>query len=234
MIDRLDKTYCQTCRLSHRLHIWRKKIFWLVVVASATLIKRVFDIIVSSTCLLLLLPFMTIVAIVIKSYDGGPVFYISQRVGQWGKPFKFIKFRTMHIDADKIHVELAKDNVHGETGVTFKMKRDPRVTYIGRIFRKLSIDELPQLWSVIIGDMTLVGPRPPLLQEVAKYSLVERRRLDVVPGITCTWQVTGRADIPFKQQVKLDVDYIESQSFSTDLKILLATIPAILKGKGAY
>lgn len=119
-------------------------------------------------------------------------------------------------------------------GVLFKMKHDPRVTRVGRFIRKASIDELPQLWNVFVGDMSLVGPRPPVPSEVDQYSLSDRRRLDVVPGITCIWQVSGRSDIPFPEQVELDVQYIDSQSLLTDLKILLNTIPAVLLGKGAY
>jgi len=118
--------------------------------------------------------------------------------------------------------------------VTFKMKRDPRVTWIGRIIRKFSIDELPQLWCVLKGDMTLVGPRPPVPREVAAYTLADRRRLDVTPGLTCFWQVSGRSDIAFPQQVQLDVQYIESQSLWVDFVVLLKTIPAVLLGKGAY
>jgi lipopolysaccharide/colanic/teichoic acid biosynthesis glycosyltransferase len=114
------------------------------------------------------------------------------------------------------------------------MKNDPRVTWIGRIIRKFSIDELPQLWCVLIGDMSLVGPRPPVPREVALYTLKDRRRLESTPGLTCIWQVSGRGDIPFPQQVELDVEYIESQSLWLDLKILLKTVPAVLTGKGAY
>lgn len=118
--------------------------------------------------------------------------------------------------------------------LTFKMKNDPRITWIGRFIRKGSIDELPQLWCVLKGDMSLVGPRPPVPREVEKYTLRDRRRLDAVPGLTCFWQVQGRGDIPFPQQVELDVQYIESQSFWLDIKLLLQTIPAVLLGKGAY
>ena len=119
-------------------------------------------------------------------------------------------------------------------GVLFKMKDDPRVTKVGRIIRKTSIDELPQLWNVLKGEMSLVGPRPPVPQEVNQYSLADRRRLEAIPGITCIWQVSGRSNIPFDQQVELDVQYIQSQSIWTDFKILLKTIPALLLGSGAY
>jgi lipopolysaccharide/colanic/teichoic acid biosynthesis glycosyltransferase len=139
----------------------------------------------------------------------------------------------MVVNAEALKDTLLSQNVHKE-GVTFKMKKDPRVTWIGGIIRKLSIDELPQLWCVLKGDMSLVGPRPPVPREVAQYSLADRRRLDVTPGLTCIWQVSGRGDIPFPQQVELDVQYIQSQSFWLDIKLLLKTIPAVLLGKGAY
>ena len=139
----------------------------------------------------------------------------------------------MHIDAEQRKAALASQSKHGQS-ITFKMKSDPRVTWIGRIIRKSSLDELPQLWCVLKGDMSLVGPRPPLPEEVAKYSLAERRRLDIVPGLTCIWQVSGRSDIPFDQQVTLDLEYIQSQSFWVDVKILLRTVPAVILGRGAY
>ena len=127
---------------------------------------------------------------------------------------------------------MAQNEMSG--GVTFKMKDDPRVTKVGRFIRRASIDELPQLWNVLVGDMSLVGPRPPVPKEVAEYTLSDRRRLEVTPGITCIWQVSGRSSIPFPQQVELDVAYIESQSFLLDVLLLLRTIPAVLLGKGAY
>ena len=137
-----------------------------------------------------------------------------------------------------VHAALLKDALLEQSehqgSLTFKMKRDPRVTWIGRIIRKFSIDEIPQLWCVLTGDMSLVGPRPPVPREVAHYTLADRRRLDVIPGLTCSWQVGGRSDIPFPQQVELDVQYIESQSLRLDIKLLLQTIPAVVLGKGAY
>ena len=139
----------------------------------------------------------------------------------------------MYIDAEARKKELeAMNEMNG--GVLFKMKEDPRITKAGKIIRKTSIDELPQLWNVFKGDMSLVGPRPALPSEVNQYSLAERRRLEVIPGITCIWQVSGRSDIPFDKQVGLDVEYIESQSLWLDIKLLLLTIPAVLLGRGAY
>jgi lipopolysaccharide/colanic/teichoic acid biosynthesis glycosyltransferase len=140
----------------------------------------------------------------------------------------------MQVDAEASQAKLAAANVHGGSGVTFKMRHDPRVTWIGSFIRKFSIDELPQLWCVLKGDMSLVGPRPALVREVDRYSQDDRRRLDVIPGLTCTWQVSGRSDIPFPEQLRMDVDYIDRQSLGEDLKLLLKTIPAVISGRGAY
>jgi lipopolysaccharide/colanic/teichoic acid biosynthesis glycosyltransferase len=183
--------------------------------------------------LAILSPLFILVAIAIKVTDKGPVLFWQARVGQWGKEFPFPKFRSMVTNAERLKDQLLTSNDH-KNGITFKMKRDPRVTWIGRIIRKLSIDELPQLWCVLRGTMSLVGPRPPLPREVALYTLRDRRRLDVKPGLTCIWQVSGRGDIPFERQVELDVQYIESQSVWLDILLLLKTAPAILIGKGAY
>ena len=140
----------------------------------------------------------------------------------------------MVADAEARKAALAAANSHGADGVTFKMKGDPRITRIGRLIRKLSIDELPQLWLVLTGDMSLVGPRPPVPSEVARYTLEDRRRLEVTPGLTCIWQVSGRSEIPFERQVGLDVEYIESRSFLMDLRLLARTVPAVLAGRGAF
>jgi lipopolysaccharide/colanic/teichoic acid biosynthesis glycosyltransferase len=209
-----------------------KKYSWIAVIESTYFFKRAFDVIGSSSLLILLSPLFVITALAIKIDAPGPVFYSQTRVGKWGKLFTMHKFRSMVIGADKMKDELLDQDEAG--GVIFKIKRDPRITRVGRIVRKLSIDELPQIWNVLKGDMSLVGPRPPVLREVAQYELSDRRRLDVIPGITCIWQVSGRSDIDFKGQVKLDIQYIESQSFWTDIKLLLKTIPAVLLGKGAY
>lgn len=183
--------------------------------------------------IILLSPLFLITWIAIKIEDGGPAIFRQQRVGRYGKPFTMYKFRSMVPNAEEIKQQLLDKNESG-AGVIFKMKRDPRVTKVGRIIRKLSIDELPQLFNVLKGDMSLVGPRPPLPSEVAQYSLQERRRLDVLPGITGLWQVSGRSDIDFQGQVRLDVQYIREQSFWKDILILLKTIPAVLLGRGAY
>jgi lipopolysaccharide/colanic/teichoic acid biosynthesis glycosyltransferase len=218
---------------SHRFRFWRKRLLWRAVVGGAVFVKRALDIVVSLAGLLVLSPLFALVAIAIKATDGGDAVYWQSRVGTFGREFPFPKFRSMIKDADKMKDALLAQS-HHQDAKTFKMKDDPRVTWIGRIIRKLSIDELPQLWCVLKGDMTLVGPRPPVPREVALYTLADRRRLEVTPGLTCIWQVSGRGDIPFPQQVELDVRYIESQSFFLDLKILFQTVPAVLTGRGAY
>ena len=196
-------------------------------------LRRSVDLAGAGTALLLLGPLMALVAVLIKATDGGPVLFWQTRVGRHGREFRFPKFRSMVVNAEALQKKLDAANVHGD-GITFKVKRDPRITWIGRLIRKTSIDELPQLWSVLRGDMALVGPRPALPREVSRYTLEDRRRLDAVPGITCIWQVSGRSDIPFPQQVDMDVEYIERQGLWLDLKLLARTVPAVILGKGAY
>lgn len=235
LIDELCRRYDSSVSGSARqARFLRKKYGWLFVVNGAKALKRAVDVGASAAGFIVLSPLFLAVAAAIKLTDRGPVLYWQTRVGQWGREFSFPKFRSMVMNADRLKDELIAQNDHGSQGVTFKMKKDPRVTWIGRIIRKLSIDELPQLWSVLSGDMSLVGPRPPVPREVALYSLADRRRLDVTPGLTCIWQVSGRGDIPFPEQVALDVRYIESQSLWLDLLLLAKTVPAVLLGKGAY
>jgi len=206
---------------------------WESTIMFSYLLKRMLDISVSSAALVVLFPLFLFTAIAIWIENPGPVFYVQIRVGQNGRHFRFYKFRSMVVNADKLKKELAAYN-ESKTGVIFKMKKDPRITKVGRIIRKFSIDELPQLINVLRGDMSLVGPRPPLPMEVAEYTLEHRKRLHVIPGITCLWQVSGRSDIPFTDQVKLDLQYIQSAGFLNDIRLLLKTIPAVLSGKGAY
>jgi lipopolysaccharide/colanic/teichoic acid biosynthesis glycosyltransferase len=212
---------------------WRKKYAWAFFVGGAKLLKRAIDVVASIMLIICLSPVFLMIALLIKLTDRGPVLFWQTRVGRWGCEFPFPKFRSMVTNAELLKDKLLEQNDHGD-GITFKMKRDPRVTWVGRIIRRGSIDELPQLWCVLKGDMSLVGPRPPVPREVALYTLSDRRRLDAIPGLTCIWQVSGRGDIPFDQQVQLDVEYIESQSFWVDIKLLLRTVPAVLLGKGAY
>jgi lipopolysaccharide/colanic/teichoic acid biosynthesis glycosyltransferase len=192
------------------------------------------DIIVACVALITLSPIFLLLALIIRLEDGGPALFWQTRVGQWGKEFRFPKFRSMVTDAEQQKLALLEENQHGNAGITFKMKRDPRITWIGGIIRKLSLDELPQLWCVLCGEMSLVGPRPPVPFEVARYALSDRRRLEVKPGLTCIWQVSGRSELPFEQQVRLDAQYIDSHSILLDISLLLKTIPAILSGRGAY
>ncbi len=206
---------------------------WDYTIKSVVLFKKFLDIMASLILLILLSPIFILTAIFIYIEDPGPVFYIAPRVGKDGKHFGFIKFRSMIMNAEKVKDQLLDQN-ESKAGVIFKMKKDPRVTKTGRIIRRFSIDELPQLFNVLKGDMSLVGPRPPLPREVAEYTLLDRKRLHVMPGITCLWQVKGRSDIPFDEQVQLDMQYIKSSSFWKDVKILLMTIPAVISGKGAY
>ena len=234
LLEELYRRYGRSSERQRRWLYWRKRYSWMLVIGMTRFVKRTLDVVAAGAGLVVLGPLLLSVALLIKLTDGGPVFYTSTRVGKWGREFKFPKFRSMVLDAEKLKQELMAQNVHGAAGVTFKMKRDPRITWIGRIIRKLSLDELPQLWCVLAGQMTLVGPRPPVPKEVAAYTLADRRRLDVTPGLTCIWQVSGRSDIPFPEQVQLDVEYIESQSFWLDVKLLFKTIPAVLTGKGAY
>ena len=210
-----------------------KRHAWLAVTRSAASVKRTIDIAGAILGLLALAPLFMATAVLIAIADGGPALFWQTRVGRWGREFPFPKFRSMVVDADRHFGAVAAGNQHTDAR-TFKMRLDPRITWIGRWLRKFSIDELPQLWCVLIGQMSLVGPRPPVPQEVALYSLADRRRLDVKPGLTCIWQVSGRAELDFRQQVELDAQYIHSHSLLFDLKLLLRTIPAVLLGKGAY
>jgi len=219
--------------VSRRLRLYWKRWAWAIVVGFAVWLKRLIDIVVAATALIVLAPLFAAVALLIKLSDRGPVLFWQKRVGRWGREFPCPKFRSMVVNAERLKDSLLHLNDHGG-GATFKMKRDPRITPVGRVIRKLSIDELPQLWCVLTGEMSLVGPRPSVPREVALYNLVERRRLDATPGLTCIWQVSGRGDIPFDRQVELDVQYIQSQSFWLDVKLLLKTIPAVLSARGAY
>jgi lipopolysaccharide/colanic/teichoic acid biosynthesis glycosyltransferase len=197
-------------------------------------LKRAVDLGASTVLLVALAPLFAVVAALIKLTDGHDVLFWQTRVGRGGRVFPFPKFRSMVPNAESARGSIETQNQHGSEGVTFKMKRDPRVTRIGRIIRKFSVDELPQLWCVLTGEMSLVGPRPPLVSEVERYTPAERRRLEVTPGLTCTWQVSGRSEIPFPQQVRLDVDYVERRGLWLDLELLVRTIPAVLLGRGAY
>lgn len=230
-LEQMMRDYQHATMKSRKAKIKRR--LWLFVVTATLAFKRLLDIVFSLTALLMLSPLFLVVALLIKLYDRGPVFYVQKRVGLHGKEFPFPKFRSMVRNADALKDTLLQQ-ADRKGDITFKMKRDPRITPIGRFIRRFSIDELPQFWCVFVGDMSIVGPRPPVPREVALYSQEDRRRLEVKPGLTGIWQVSGRAEIGFKQQVELDVLYIESHGFWLDLKLILKTIPAVLTGKGAY
>ena len=214
-------------------NIQLRMVLWHLTIHSSVFFKRLMDIVLSIIALVLGSPFFILTALLVKVTSPGPIIFSQVRVGRFGRHFKFYKFRSMYIDAEARKAELMKHNESGD-GVIFKMKKDPRITPIGRFIRKFSIDELPQLFNVLLGDMSLVGPRPPLPSEVRTYTLEERKRLNITPGITCLWQVSGRSELPFSKQIALDKEYIASQSMWKDFLILLKTIPAILTGKGAW
>jgi lipopolysaccharide/colanic/teichoic acid biosynthesis glycosyltransferase len=211
-------------RLQRSLWKWRTE--------GGDAIKRALDVVASAIFLAASSPLYLLIAVLIRLEDGGPAIFTQIRVGRFGREFKMYKFRSMRPNAEAMLSQLLVLNTHQE-GITFKIKNDPRLTRLGKWLRKLSLDELPQVWNVFKGDMSLVGPRPPVPREVAKYSLADRRRLLVKPGITCFWQIGGRSDIDFSGQVKLDVKYIEDRSLWTDVKILIKTLPAVAEGKGA-
>ena len=222
--------------LASRHHHRRKSLrilAWRLTVLGSYAVKRAVDIVGSSLGLILLSPVFLTLAIAVKLSSPGPIIFQQTRVGRYGRHFAFYKFRSMRQDAEARREALERQNESAD-GVIFKMRNDPRITRVGRFLRRTSLDELPQLWNVFIGDMSLVGPRPPLPAEVAKYTLEDRKRLDVIPGITCLWQVSGRSDLPFQEQVRLDKEYILAQGIRKDIAILLRTIPAIISGKGAY
>lgn len=212
----------------------RSRLAWRLRTGLPVAAKRALDILVSALALIALCPLFACVALLIWCEDRGPILYWQRRVGRHGREFRFPKFRSMVTDAEARLAHMAHLNQHGAAGVTFKNRRDPRITRIGALIRRTSIDELPQLWCVLIGDMTLVGPRPPLPREVARYTQADRMRLEVTPGLTCIWQVSGRSEIPFPQQVQMDIAYIRDRSIGLDLKLLCRTLPAVIRGRGAY
>jgi lipopolysaccharide/colanic/teichoic acid biosynthesis glycosyltransferase len=194
--------------------------------------KRTIDLVGAGVALLMALPLMIVTAIVIKLESAGAVFFHHTRLGQGGEPFEFYKFRSMCQEA--VVLRAALEGMNEVSGPVFKIRKDPRITAVGRILRKMSVDELPQLCHVLTGRMSLVGPRPPVPDEVGRYEPWMLQRLSVKPGLTCIWQVTGRSDIGFDEWMRLDVEYVRNRSLWLDLRILLLTIPAVLTGRGAY
>jgi len=195
------------------------------------IIKRSLDFVIAGIALLILSPFLLIVGLLVKYTSPGPVFYPWNVIGRGGRPFRGYKFRTMLQNADELKAQLLRENEMN--GPVFKMKDDPRVTPLGRILRKYSIYELPQLWSVLKGDMSLVGPRPAFAAECERYEEWQRRRLSVTPGITCLWQVNGRNQIvDFDEWVRLDLEYIDRWSLWLDVQILWRTLIVVIRGTG--
>jgi lipopolysaccharide/colanic/teichoic acid biosynthesis glycosyltransferase len=241
MAERLLAAQTPLGRAWLNFYVLWKRTAWSVTTGFAYFIKRGFDIVVSILAMLLLAPVFIGIALAVKM-DGGPVFFRQTRYGRHGCEFGMLKFRSMCVDAEAKLKDLLAQNEKRE-GVTFKMKDDPRVTGIGKIIRKSSLDELPQFWNVLKGEMSIVGPRPPVRREVELYEQRHRRRFQTKPGITCLWQVGEREGglfeigdrnaIDFEEQVSLDVRYIESQSFWKDVWLLMKTVPAIVFGKGA-
>lgn len=205
----------------------------LIVRSDSTylLFKRLLDIICSLSAIIILSPILIAVAILIKLDSNGPVFFIQERCGKGGKRFKMLKFRSMVDNAEGL-LKVLKDK-NEQTGPVFKIKDDPRVTKIGRFIRRTSIDELPQLFNILKGDMSIVGPRPPIVNEVAKYNEYQKLRLTVKPGLTCYWQVMGRDKIGFDEWVDLDIKYIQERNFWLDLKLIFKTFKVFLGDENA-
>ncbi len=195
------------------------------------LIRRILDVALAAFLLVVTFPVSLITALLIKLTSPGPVLFKQERCGLNGRLFVMYKFRSMVGNAEQLRFEL--DALNEMDGPVFKSSRDPRITLIGKIIRRFSIDEVPQLYNVLRGDMSLVGPRPPLPQEVARYERWQRRRLSMKPGITCLWQISGRNEVSFDDWMKLDLTYIDNWSLLLDLKILLKTVPVVLLGRGA-
>ncbi len=213
-------------------HMRLRLLTWVIRTKIKENLKRMFDLGMCFLALPFVTPVLLVTAIAIKLDSPGPALFRQARVGKWGRMFTCYKFRSMYIDAEQRKAELMALNEADE--VVFKIRNDPRVTRVGRIIRKLSIDELPQLLNVLKGDMSLVGPRPLVPSEVDRQEFEHFRRLDVIPGLTGLQQISGRSELSFKSWVELDLKYIEEQSLFKDIEILLRTIPAVIFGRGAY
>ncbi|MEL7450873.1 MAG: WecB/TagA/CpsF family glycosyltransferase, partial [Pseudomonadota bacterium] len=206
---------------------------WQRLLAARIATKRLLDVSLAGLALLVLSPLLLATAALIRIESPGPVFFKQVRVGLRGREFPMYKFRSMYMDAERRLAELADRN-ESEGGVLFKMKKDPRITRVGKTIRRFSIDELPQLVNVLRGEMSIVGPRPALPSEVQNYTAADRKRLQAKPGLTCLWQIGGRSDLSFAQQVKLDIEYLRRRNALTDIGIMAQTVPAVISGKGAY
>ncbi len=220
---RLTRAHAHADGYAHFQSVQPKPLQWFA--------KRAFDIAASAGALALLSPLLVVAALLVKLTSRGPILFRQERVGLNGRTFHMLKFRSMVVNAEQLKAALLAKNE--QSGPVFKMKRDPRVTAVGRFMRKHSIDELPQLVNVLRGDMSVVGPRPPVLSEVASYEAWQRRRLSVRPGLTCVWQVSGRNEISFQDWMLLDMRYIDHWSLAGDFGLILRTIPVVLTGRGA-
>ena len=197
-----------------------------------SLLKRLLDLLLAGLGLIAIFPVWLAIVIGVRLDSPGPAIFVQERVGQHGRPFRFYKFRSMYVDAEQ---RLADVLAHNEIdGPVFKIRNDPRVTRIGAVLRRTSLDELPQLINVLKGEMSLVGPRPPLSREVAQYRPADLARLQVRPGLTCLWQISGRSNVAFDQWMELDRQYVRNISFGLDLRILIRTVAAVLTMRGAY
>lgn len=192
--------------------------------------KRLFDVLGACLLVLLLSPILITTLIMLSITTKGHPLFFQERIGHCGRRFRMIKFRTMRMDAERVQHQVSNEH----SGPIFKNRRDPRITRLGRWLRRTSIDEMPQLFNVLEGSMSLVGPRPPVAREVAQYAPWQRRRLAVQPGLTCLWQVSGRSEVDFDQWVRMDLWYLRNQGFWTDLKLLARTPASVLSGRGAY
>jgi exopolysaccharide biosynthesis WecB/TagA/CpsF family protein len=229
VLEQVEKKYQKpdsTPSIRRKVSYWRQAHSYQVV-------KRGVDFTLATLVLVAFSPLFLLTGLLVFLDDPGPVFFKQKRIGLFGKAFHIYKFRSMYLDAESRRAQLSTLN-ESAGGVLFKLRDDPRVTRVGRFIRKYSIDELPQLVNVLMGDMSLVGPRPPLPAEVDLYSIEDRARLEIMPGITCIWQVSGRSDIDFVGQVALDLEYIRTRNLRQDILLLIRTIPAVLLGKGAY
>ncbi|WP_245504444.1 sugar transferase [Lichenihabitans psoromatis] len=205
-------------------------------IRSSQIAKRVFDVSVVTTALILFIPLIVTICVLMLLTQGRPILFRHNRIGKNGRNFPCLKFRTMAVNADELlakHLNVSVEASH-EWNTTRKLKSDPRVTPLGRVLRKSSVDELPQLLNVLWGDMSLVGPRPIVMDEVSYYGSSIHHYHQVRPGLTGAWQISGRNDVSYSQRVEMDVDYVKTQSFSKDIKILAKTVPAVLASRGSY
>ena len=203
------------------------------MLAARLAVKASVDRVLALIAILVLMPLLLVLVLAVRTSSSGPALFRQRRVGRDGRTFTMLKFRTMYDDAESRLVELLDRN-ESAGGVLFKMREDPRVTPLGRFLRRSSLDELPQLVNVLAGTMSLVGPRPPLPSEVARYGADARRRLLVKPGLTGLWQISGRSDLSFEDAVRLDLAYVENWSLALDTKVLVRTVRAVVRGDGAY